>query len=1201
MHQHEINPGMPEIPGYDHLEPISRGATGTVYRATQTNLNRPVAIKVLRRSLVRSERYVKRFVREAKLAAKIDHPNAIHVYDVGRRGRYWYLVMEYVPGESLGTILRREGRLAAPHALEIAEQIASALAQAHRIGIIHRDVKPSNIIIGANGQAKLADLGLAKHVRSADERVTRLGAAVGTPAYMAPEQCRGAEYDARADIYSLGATLYHMLAGRPPFEAENELQVMRMQVEEPLTPLSRHAPNLTPATCAVVHKMLAKDPAQRYGSAEELLADLRALRLGQVPRALVDEQARLATPAPHKSARRTWIAAACVATSILLLGLALAVAAATRAQNPRALLAQARQREEVLNFAQAAAIYERLAATADASVAAEATEGAARVRAQMQHLDLWQQVQQARAAGDWAQAVRLCRQLTQPSSGILAARAAQLEREAIARGYTAAMERARKASESKDWVAAAQAAEEALFFRPSDPSATVARDQARFELLCVSARVAAGEGNYELAIQRYQEALLIRSHPDVARQLQQLRQKADSEATRGRILMALEASSGETWQWDARRLEAIAPIRKAIWDALHAPQEVKITKPHVRPQLLLALHRLGDGDALAELLKLWEAGGPEGDEAARALRVIGKAAAPPLLARLSGADARQREQAAALLTSLGPDVAPDLAAVARHANAPARAAALAALRQMGEPSLPHLVALFQEKDASLRAATGEALVASGPAAAAALLERLPAMEPDAAQDAVQCLKRFGTAIVPRLVDAYASPEKTLQRAAVKVVQQWGGEAIPALLDLVRTGSANQQKAAQMLVFSLGDHATPALLRELRQENPRRAAAEGILRARGAEAMASLFTALAAADPQTAAAAEEAIILIGEVALTPLLRAINEGQPPVARERGVAILKKMGSPGIAALIRLTLHEAQPVREAAAQALMAEPEVTAPIIEQHLRDGNSEVRTQCVRLLVALGHRDSLPQLWRLLRDDSPKVRALVAEAVGVFADERSVVWLEQTIVDPVPLVRLQAVEALGRIKGGRAAEVLVRGLTDRVSEVREAATRSLRAIGEDAFPALETAMKSKDVDLRLRATELIVNIGGRQSVDLLLNALADGSAQVRQTAAAGLGDLGQRRAVPNLVRLLQDASVEVRVAAIEALTKIGDRSVIGNLVNTLEQDDAVEVRLGAVEALAKFGGLEARGALMRAIQNDSSTVVRSAAARALRRM
>ena len=286
---------------FEILELLGRGGMGAVYKARQASLDRLVAVKTLPRAFSSDARYVARFRREARSAAAVRHPNIIEIHAVGEAEGYPFIAMEFIDGETLGALLKREGRLEPQRAIDLLRQTASALERAHEAGILHRDIKPANILIDNHGLVKVADFGLAKREHG-DVSVTQTGHVLGTVLYMPPETARGEPFDARSDLYSLGATFYHALAGRAPFEAGTTAELVLKHVEAAPAMLQQVAPDCPPALCRVVHRLLRKKPAERYESAEKLLEALAKVEA----RRSVDQAAATATgPAPQGISRRT--------------------------------------------------------------------------------------------------------------------------------------------------------------------------------------------------------------------------------------------------------------------------------------------------------------------------------------------------------------------------------------------------------------------------------------------------------------------------------------------------------------------------------------------------------------------------------------------------------------------------------------------------------------------------------------------------------------------------------------------------------------------------------------------------------------------------------------------------------------------------------------------------------------------------------
>jgi eukaryotic-like serine/threonine-protein kinase len=265
---------------------LGQGGMGAVYKAHQESMDRTVAIKVLPRNLAQNQEFIGRFLREAKAAGRLSHVNIVAGIDTGFADGYYYFAMEYVEGRNLGERLKAEGPLDEAEVVRIGLQMADALDHAHAEGIVHRDVKPENILLTLGGQAKLCDLGLARGTGD-DMRITQAGMAVGTPYYISPEQVQGKEPDASADIYSLGATLYHLATGQVPFDGENPMAVMQKHLNEiPRRPTDIRPTGVSRALEAAIMKMMARKVESRYRDMSEVADDLKKVASGEVPSAL---------------------------------------------------------------------------------------------------------------------------------------------------------------------------------------------------------------------------------------------------------------------------------------------------------------------------------------------------------------------------------------------------------------------------------------------------------------------------------------------------------------------------------------------------------------------------------------------------------------------------------------------------------------------------------------------------------------------------------------------------------------------------------------------------------------------------------------------------------------------------------------------------------------------------------------------------
>ncbi len=284
---------------YEILERLGAGAMGTVFKARHKRLDRLVALKVLKPSLARNRNYVERLRREARIVASLNHPDIVAGYDLGEEGGYHFFVMEYVDAKSLATLLKEWGSFPEEQVLDVATRVASALDHAFKKGVIHRDIKPGNILIDGSGRAKLTDMGLAKAPE--DAALTQEGATVGTPQYISPEQARDpSKADIRSDLYSLGATLFHMATGQPPFQGTTLAKVIHDVVHTRPPSAATLNPGLTDGLNLVIRKLMAKDPALRYATPAELLADLQRVRRAERPAvdeaALVEGESDVAPP-----------------------------------------------------------------------------------------------------------------------------------------------------------------------------------------------------------------------------------------------------------------------------------------------------------------------------------------------------------------------------------------------------------------------------------------------------------------------------------------------------------------------------------------------------------------------------------------------------------------------------------------------------------------------------------------------------------------------------------------------------------------------------------------------------------------------------------------------------------------------------------------------------------------------------------------
>ncbi|MEA2310964.1 MAG: hypothetical protein QOE28_932 [Solirubrobacteraceae bacterium] len=283
------------VAGYRIEERVGRGGMGVVYRAEHLNLRRRAAIKIIAPDLAESEGFRERFTREARIAGALQHPNIVTVYDAGEVDGLLYLAMQYIEGFDLSAMLRREGRLRPYRAIDVCRQVAAALDAAHAMGLIHRDVKPANVLIEGR-TAFLTDFGLTKHIDGTHTDLTRAGDVVGTIHYVAPEQIEGTQVSARSDVYSLGCLLYHCLSGQVPFARDTDVAVIYAHLSEDPPRLSAVRPELAGGLDAVIAKALDKSPDRRFATCGALI---------DAARAVVDAAGPLADTSPPRTARET--------------------------------------------------------------------------------------------------------------------------------------------------------------------------------------------------------------------------------------------------------------------------------------------------------------------------------------------------------------------------------------------------------------------------------------------------------------------------------------------------------------------------------------------------------------------------------------------------------------------------------------------------------------------------------------------------------------------------------------------------------------------------------------------------------------------------------------------------------------------------------------------------------------------------------
>lgn len=309
---------------YKLYERLGEGGMAEVHRAEDLRLGREVAVKILRPQYAGEKSFLDRFINEARSMAGFSHPNVVNVYDVGRDSQRYYIVMEYVPGEDLRQLLERSGSLPAKQALDIARQMAQGIGYAHRKGLVHRDIKPGNILITPAGEVKVADFGIAKAMASVG--LTEPGVVWGTTAYLSPEQVRGETATPASDVYAMGVVLYEMLAGQPPFQGEDRVAIALKHLHDPPPPFDTNV-QVPRGVVFLVQKALSKEPKERFANAEEMARSLgeylragaeattsrpivsptassQPTRVTPTPEPTPEPPTRVATPAPRNGTER---------------------------------------------------------------------------------------------------------------------------------------------------------------------------------------------------------------------------------------------------------------------------------------------------------------------------------------------------------------------------------------------------------------------------------------------------------------------------------------------------------------------------------------------------------------------------------------------------------------------------------------------------------------------------------------------------------------------------------------------------------------------------------------------------------------------------------------------------------------------------------------------------------------------------------
>jgi hypothetical protein len=314
---------------YEVEDLVGTGGMSSVYRARDTVLERLVALKILHQHFTSDPEYVERFRREARAIARLNHPNIVTVIDRGELDNHQFIVFEHVPGENLKDFVRRRGPLPVDDALALTTQIARALAFAHEHGVIHRDVKPQNVLLDENGTAKVTDFGIARSIEPGDG-LTESGTLLGTSEYISPEQASGRRVDARSDQYSLGVVLYELLTGETPYSGDNFMAVAMKHMRDPVPSVRDRRPDVPANVDAIVSRAMAKRPEDRFPSTDEMVAALEAVEqdgeartLSEGATGVIPGRGRQSRPARRRRVAPLWAALIVVAAGAIALALIL--------------------------------------------------------------------------------------------------------------------------------------------------------------------------------------------------------------------------------------------------------------------------------------------------------------------------------------------------------------------------------------------------------------------------------------------------------------------------------------------------------------------------------------------------------------------------------------------------------------------------------------------------------------------------------------------------------------------------------------------------------------------------------------------------------------------------------------------------------------------------------------------------------------
>lgn len=1208
----ELIPKFPDVPGFEIEAEIARGAMGVVYRAKQASLGRTLALKLLDERMAQSKQFVRRFMREARLAARLDHPNIVRVFLAGESQGICYLAMEYVEGRSLADILLEDAPIGEERAVGIIKEVASALEHAHARGVLHRDIKPSNILIDKEGHAKLTDLGLAKEIVGIDD-LQREGHTVGTPAYMSPELCRGREdVDARTDIYSLGATLYHMLTGTPPFTGVGRRKILEKAAAGAFEHVRDRNPEVSPGAAAIVHKMLARNPASRYQSADKLLDAIKAWERGEPIEPVSPALPEIVEPSKtHLKGRKSIF----VVVTIVLVALFLVFYLFR--ESPVDILDRAQELATAGDLEGALQAYDRLVSKFPDSNEAVAAAALA---------DVWRMDREAELrlkeadglydSGDFEDAMAVINRLKEDyGESSLIADAERLSNRIKEDGYRHYLTEFENAIEQEDWPVAETAAESALKFKPDSEEAAEAAATAKYQMLMAAGRKSLTDERLEEALDFFRQALAIKETEEAGTMAARVESEIGAIGIAREIIDEIEAADPMGWEVDDSKINELTDAREQLRNAAENPEDFGIEWTHTRPTMLYILEAIDDEHAYDDLIRLAKSdteypelkGEPEPRYAIESLGRIGVKSLPTLVKMLEGEDIDRATWSAGALSRLGGPAVVPLYQVALSDDERLSNAAVDALRMIGPPAAGRLALLLTHPREEIAEGARNGLLALGPLALDGIMEITGDLDRAGLDAVIRTVAAMGKGAVPDLLKIYSNrpglPRHVSERAISYLDDQERG---PALLEGTRDEDVAVRNAALDFLARLGaGRMMPYLLQEVIEAGELPSSHESIINRWGEAGENELRGAFLSRADATRRAAEIALSDMKGKGV-PILGVIaaDTSRERNDRMRALDILADAGVVAVSELLNVAAADETAVSDRAVRMILGFEDEAYPYLLEARDHRNASIRLQAARLLWRARGSYALPDLTRMLRDSSERVRLTVLGYFAEEADERYIDNIAPLLRDRSYDVRSAAVNALIVTDSAKAVEVILSAIAQRPPIDLEELKTKIAGMGARAMPALREAFHDRDYPARAHVLEMIGAIGGGEATDLLIVALDDTYLEVRMTAARELGKLGARRAVSSLVRRLRmELRGDVREAIVWALGEIGDPDYFTSvryIIDRMNRDTTLIVKLAAVEALGKIWSRDAILALQDAASNHDHSTVRRAAREELRR-